>query len=169
LPTARRRRSRRAEQRGHAALARNPADRARFARSAVAPPPQIRLGRTRSNGLAPALLVLLERGAARHPELVASLEGRIVFRYAEDFAPTRVRFGSRVTVVEDGDLRKPDLVISGRLPDIVHVAAAPKVRGVPSPHSLRGLIAIARVARGRLAITGDRRLARSVLRLLAIG
>jgi hypothetical protein len=143
LPTARPQRSRRAER-------------------------PIRLGRTRRNGLAPALLVLLERGAARHPELLAGLEAQVVFRYREDFAPTRVKFRPRVTVVEDGDLRNPHLVISGSLPDIVHVAAAPQVRGVPSPHSLRGLIAIARVARGRVTITGDRRIARAVLRLLSI-
>lgn len=112
--------------------------------------------------------MLLERGATRQPELARGMRARIVFRYAEGFTPTRVRFGPRVTVVEDGDLKQPDLVISGSLPDIVHVAAAPQIRGVPSPHSLRGLVAIARVARGRVAIDGDRRLARNVLRLLAI-
>jgi hypothetical protein len=114
------------------------------------------------------LLVLLERGAARHPELLENARGRVVFRYEEGFTPTRVRFGPRAAVVEDGDVREPDLSISGSLPDIIHVAAAPQVRGIPGPHSLRGLIAIARVARGRVAIVGDRRLARQVLRLLAI-
>jgi hypothetical protein len=145
LPTARRRRSRRAEA-----------------------PPRLKLGRTRRNGLAPALLVLLERGSMRNPDLLEGVRGRVVFRYEEGFTPTRIRFGPRTAVVEDGDVREPDLAISGSLPDIIHVAAAPQIRGLPGPHSLRGLIAIARVARGRVAIVGDRRLARQVLRLLAI-
>jgi hypothetical protein len=113
-------------------------------------------------------MALLDRGAARHPELLGTMRGNVVFRYAEGFTSTRIRFAPRSVVVEDGELREPDLVISGSLPDIIHVAAAPQVRGLPSPHSLRGLVAIARMARGRLSISGDRRLARLVLRLLAV-
>jgi hypothetical protein len=147
-----------------------PAARARVARAAGTEidPPRIRLGRTRASGLAPALFSLLERGAERRPALVNAVRGRVVFRYHEGYTPTRISFGPRAVVVEDGNLRKPDLVIAGSLPDIVHVAAAPSVRGVPSPHSLHGLVAIARVARGRVRIEGDRALARSVLRLLAL-
>jgi len=114
------------------------------------------------------MFALLDRGAALRPAALQGLHGTVVFRYAEGYVPTRVRFGPRAIVVEDGDSRGPDLAISGRLPDIVHLTAAPHLRGVPSPHSLRGLIAIARVARGRVKVEGDRRLARSVLRLLAI-
>lgn len=171
MPTERRQRSRRADAGAEAppGLRGGPVARARAARDETArQAPAIKLGRTRANGLAPAFFSLLERGAQRHPVLVARVRGKVVFRYHEGYTPTRITFGSRAIVIEDGDLRKFDLAIAGTLPDIVHVAAAPSVGGVPSPHSLRGLVAIARVARGRVRIEGDRALARSVLRLLAL-
>jgi hypothetical protein len=148
---------------------RHPAARARVAATtAEQPPPTVRLGRTRANGLAPSLLALLERGAQMHPVIASQVRGKVVFRYHEGYAPTRVSFGPRAIVVEDGNVRKPDVVIAGTLPDIVHVASAPQVGGMPSPHSLRGLIALARVARGRVQVEGDRTLARRLLRLLAL-
>ena len=65
------------------------------------------------------------------------MRGRVVFRFAEDFSPLRIHFRPRSVVVEDGDSRKPDLVISGRLPDIVHFATVPtlqgRLHGVPDP------------------------------------
>jgi hypothetical protein len=128
----------------------------------------VRLGRTRANGLAPALLALLERGVQLHPSIAARVRGKVVFRYDEGYTPTRVSFGPRAVVVEDGNLRKPDVVIAGTLPDIVHVASAPQLGGLPSPHSPRGLVALARVARGRVIVDGDRTLARRLLRLLAL-
>jgi hypothetical protein len=148
---------------------RHPAARARIATAPEAlAPPVVRLGRTRANGLAPALFALLERGVQLHPRIAARVRGRVVFRYHEGYTPTRVSFGPRAVVVEDGNVRKPDVVIAGTLPDIVHVASAPQVAGLPSPHSLRGLVALARVARGRVTVDGDRTLARRLLRLLAL-
>jgi hypothetical protein len=126
------------------------------------------MGRTSANGIAPSLYGLIERGVERHPEVADRLEGRVVFRFAEDFSPVRIAFRARSVLVEDGDLRRPDLVIAGRLPDVVHLATAPHWRGLPSPRHKRGRAAIGRVARRRVAIKGDRRLARGVMELLSL-
>ena len=96
----------------------------------------------------------------------------MVFRFHEDFSPLRVAFNPKSVVVEDGDLRKPDLVIAGRLPDIVHFATVPTLRGrfhgVPDPRAPRGRAALAKLASGRVQMEGDRTLARLLLRLLAV-
>ena len=134
--------------------------------------PTIRLGRMVEDGVAPSIFGLIERGIAREPELAGQMRGRVVFRFAEDFSPLRIQFKPRSVIVEDGDSRKPDLVIAGRLPDIVHFATVPTLRGrlhgVPDPRRPRGRRALSRLASGRVRIEGDRALARRVLRLLAI-
>jgi hypothetical protein len=100
------------------------------------------------------------------------MRGRVVFRFAEDFSPLRITFRPRSVVVEDGDSRKPDLVIEGRLPDIVHFATVPtlqgRLHGVPDPRRPRGRRALRRLASGRVRIEGDRVLGRRLLRLLAV-
>ncbi len=124
------------------------------------------------NGVAPSILAMIERGIAREPGLAARMRGRVVFRFSEDFSPLRVSFRARTVVVEDGDLRKPDLVVAGSLPDIVHFAAVPtlggRLHGVPDPREARGRIALSRLARGRVRLEGDNALARRLLRLLAV-
>lgn len=124
------------------------------------------------DGIAPSILGLIERGIAREPELAAELRGRVVFRFRDDFSPLRVTFRPRTVVIEDGDLRKPDLVISGRLPDIVHMATVPmlggRLHGVPDPRQASGRAALGRLASGRVHIEGDTALARRVMRLLAV-
>jgi len=111
---------------------------------------------------------LIDRGVGQRPAVAAALRGRVVFRFAEDFAPVRVTFRARSVLVEDGNLRTPDLVIAGSLPDIVHIATASLWRGIPSPRRRRGRTALAHVARGRVRIEGDRKLARGLLTLLAL-
>jgi hypothetical protein len=124
------------------------------------------------DGVAPSIFGLIERGIAREPELAAKMRGRVVFRFTEDFSPLRIHFKPRSVVVEDGDSRNPDLVISGRLPDIVHFATVPTLRGrlqgVPDPRRPRGRRALGRIASGRVRIEGDRVLGRRLLRLLAV-
>lgn len=124
------------------------------------------------DGVAPSLLGLIERGIARDPALAGEMRGRVVFRFSEDFSPLRISFRPKSVVIEDGDLRKPDLVVAGRLPDIVHMATVPTLRGrfsgVPDPRQARGRAALSRLASGRVAIEGDRTLGRRLLRLLAI-
>jgi hypothetical protein len=114
------------------------------------------------------MFALLDRGVGRRPRVAGRLRGTVVFRFAEDLSPAKVIFGPRIIRVEDGDARSPDLAIAGRLPDIVHLAAAPAWRGVPNPGRRLGRAAIASVYRGRVSLDGDRRLARGVLQLLAL-
>jgi hypothetical protein len=134
--------------------------------------PTIRLGRMVEDGVAPSIFGLVERGIAREPGLAAQMRGRVVFRFAEDFSPLRIHFRPRSVVVEDGDSRKPDLVITRRLPDIVHFATVPtlqgRLHGVPDPRRPRGRRALSRIASGRVRIEGDRVLGRRLLRLLAV-
>jgi hypothetical protein len=132
----------------------------------------VRLGRMVEDGVAPSIFGLIERGIAREPALAGEMRGRVVFRFAEDFSPLRITFKPRSVVVEDGDSRRPDLVIEGSLPDIVHFATVPTLRGrlhgVPDPRQPRGRKALRRLADGRVRVTGDRVLGRRLLRLLAV-
>jgi hypothetical protein len=131
-------------------------------------PKPVRVGRTSEDGIAPAMLGSIERGISRRPEVADAMEGRIVFRFSEPIAPLRMTFKARSVLVEDGDLRTPDLVIAGRLPDIVHLATAPHWRGLPSPRHKRGRAALGQVARRRVTVQGDRRLARGLMQLLSV-
>jgi len=132
----------------------------------------VRLGRMVEDGVAPSIFGLIERGIAREPHLASEMRGRVVFRFAESFSPIRITFRPRSVVVEDGDSRRPDLVIEGSLPDIVHFATVPTLRGrlhgVPDPRQPRGRKALRRLADGRVKVTGDRVLGRRLLRLLAV-
>jgi hypothetical protein len=134
--------------------------------------PSVRLGRMVEDGVAPSIFGLIERGMTRDPDLAAAMRGRVVFRFAEDYSPMRISFRPRTVLVEDGDLRKPDLVISGRLPDIVHFATVPtlggRLVGVPDPRQPRGRAALGQLASGRVRVEGNRALARHLVRLLAV-
>jgi hypothetical protein len=130
--------------------------------------PRVRLGRRSRDGVAPAFLALIERGLEARPEVAASLRGRAVFRFSEEIAPLRITFRARTVVVEDGDLRRPDLVMSGRMADIVNLTTVPHWRGLPNPVVRPGRAALSTVLRGRVRVEGDRRLARGLLRLLSL-
>lgn len=136
---------------------------------------KVRLGHLVEDGVAPSIWGLLELGVERRPEIVAQMRGRVVFRFSEDFSAMRISFQPKTVVIEDGDLRKPDVVISGSMPDIVHFLTVPQLKGfggrfggVPDPRAARGRVALARVASGRVKIEGDRALARRLLQLLAL-
>jgi hypothetical protein len=124
------------------------------------------------DGVAPSIFGLIERGIAREPALASRMRGRVVFRFAEEFSPLRITFRPKSVIVEDGDLRKPDLVIAGRLPDIVHFATVPtlggRLHGLPDPRQPRGRAALKRLAEGRIKVDGDNALARRLIRLLAV-
>ena len=60
--------------------------------------------------------------------------------------------------VEDGDLRNPDLVVTGSLPHVVQLTVTPMVRfGIPDFRDSRGRAALLRVASGRVRLGGDGR------------
>ncbi len=148
--------------------------RVRFRAAASAPVPaangpvEVRLGRTSRDGVAPSMFVWLERGVALRPEVAREIRGRVTFRWAEEIAPLTVHFAAGTIDVFDGDLRKPDLVVGGRLPDVVHMATAPLLLGIPNPASRHGLAAILGLYRGRVSLEGDRTMARRLIQLLAL-
>src|SRR3954447_23063685 len=133
---------------------------------------RVKLGHVDPNGIAPSLYVLIERGAGRRPKVVSSMRGTVELRFKEKFTPVRMDFGDDHVVVEDAredeERERPDLVIQGSLPDIVQLAAAPLVGGLPTPTHKRGRAALARVAGRRVKIEGSPMLARRLLKLLEI-
>jgi hypothetical protein len=130
--------------------------------------PGLRLGATTDDGIAPTMFGLLDRGMRRRPELARDMQGVVELRFAEDIAPVRIAFESDEVVVEDGESASPDLVITGRLPHIVHLTTAPMVGGLPNPARRHGRAALGRLRRRDLRIEGDRALGRKLLRLLEL-
>jgi hypothetical protein len=114
---------------------------------------------------------LIEHGAQRRPEAARSLDGRIELRFTEDYAPIRVTFEPRGILVEDAPDEadwSPDLVIHGSLPDVVQLASAPLMGGIPKLTDRRGRAALASMAGRRVRIDGSTKLARRLLRLLQL-
>jgi hypothetical protein len=137
----------------------------------VSRPPRVRLGHLAPNGIAPSVLALIERGAQRRPAQAHGIEGKIEIRFEEPYAPVRLTFGSQEILVEDASEDGgfvPDLVIRGSLPEVVQLAAAPQLGGLPKLTDKRGRRALVGVARGRVRFEGSQRLGRRLLRLLQI-
>jgi hypothetical protein len=136
---------------------------------------EVKLGRLAENGISASMYGLIERGAAKRPKIAKELRGTVEIRFKEDFAPVRAIFGSEGILVEDGvpeehgeEPFKPDLVISGSLPQIVQLASAPLFGGLPKPTTAHGRAALAKVAGRKVKIEGSPLLARRVLKLLEI-
>jgi hypothetical protein len=136
----------------------------------VSEAPRVKLGHQAPNGIAAGLLALVERGAMRRPRVARELRGRVEIRFEEDYAPVRLHFADDHVLVEDGSGRrwKSDLVIEGSLPDVVQLATAPLVGGLPRPTHKRGRAALASVAARRVRIEGSPMLARRVMKLLEV-
>jgi hypothetical protein len=132
----------------------------------------VRLGKPAPNGIAASVYGLVDRGAAKRPQVARALSGKVELRFREGFPPVRISFGPKGILVEDDQGGrndwKPDLVISGSLPDIVQLAAAPLFGGLPKPTDARGRAALAGVAGRRVKIEGSPLLARRLLKLLEI-
>lgn len=152
-------------------MAKTPAKRPRRSAAKVAQD-RVRLGYVDENGIAPSLYVLIERGSGKRPKVAASMRGTVEVRFKERFTPVRMEFADDHVLVQDTQQdekrERPDLVIQGSLPDIVQLASAPLVGGVPKPTHSRGRAAIARVAGRRVRIEGSPLLARRLLKLLEI-
>ena len=118
--------------------------------------PEVKLGQTVANGIAPSMFALIDRGVGRRPELANELNGKVVIRFREEIAPVRITFGRRVIRIEDGDMRNPDLTVTGSLPHIVQLTVTPMGRfGIPDFRDSRGRAALLRVASGRVRLGGD--------------
>jgi hypothetical protein len=136
----------------------------------VPDPHRVKLGHQAPNGIAAGLLALVERGAAKRPRVAREMRGRVEIRFAENYAPVRLDFQNDHVLVEDGNGKrwKNDLLIEGSLPDVVQLATAPLVGGVPKPTNRRGRAALATVAARRVRIEGSPMLARRVMKLLEV-
>jgi hypothetical protein len=139
----------------------------------------LRLGHLADDGIAPSVYVLIERGAARRPGVARAARGVAELRFSEAIAAVRIVFGDGEIVVEDaganggggatgGRAPEPDLVVAGRLPDIIKLTTAPMVAGVPSPIDRRGRAVLGHLARGRIQVRGDRALGRQLMALMAL-
>ena len=131
--------------------------------SATAVP--VRLGATTDDGIALGMVALVERGVGLRPALVREAHGQVVLRFA-GMDPLCVDFSGDQVVVRDGEADDPDVVIDGRLPDVLRLLEAPMVAGMPNPIARDGRRALARIADGRVRISGDRALARRLLAIL---
>jgi hypothetical protein len=132
----------------------------------------VRLGHIEPNGICPSMFGLIEHGVHRRPDSARALRGRFELRFTEDFARIALAFEPDGILVEDlveddGDW-SPDVVIRGSLPDVVQLASAPLMGGIPKVTDRRGRAALARVAGGRVRIEGSRLLARRLLQLLQL-
>ena len=128
----------------------------------------LRIGATSDDGIAPTMYGLLDRGLRSRPDLAHAMRGLVELRFAEDIAPVRIAFDAGEVLVEDGSWEAPDLVISGRLPHIVHLTTAPMLGGLPNPARRHGRMALGRLRRRDVRIEGDRTLGRQLLRLLEL-
>lgn len=128
--------------------------------------PPVRLGATTPDGIAPAIFALIARGVEERPEVARRLRGRIEIRPDEAIDPIRLEFSDAGVLVEDGSWLAPDVVIEGRLPDIVHMTVASTVAGVPNPAVRGGRAAFGHITRRRVRIAGRRALGRRLLQLM---
>jgi hypothetical protein len=131
-------------------------------------PPALRLGATTEDGIAPTLFALLERGIRRRPEVARAMLGLVELRFTEDIDSVRISFEGDEVVVEDGSWEDADLVVSGRLPHVVHLTTTPMLAGIPNPATRHGRTTLGRLRRGHVTVQGDRELGRNLMRLLEL-
>jgi hypothetical protein len=130
--------------------------------------PEVRLGALREGGLAPAIMVMVERGVQRRPEQARALRLEIELQIEERYPPVRIVFGEDGVLVEDGPAVAPGLRISGTLPDLAAMMVAPTFAGVPSPMDPRGRAAIGLFASRRVRIQGRVGALRSFISLIRL-
>lgn len=59
------------------------------------PAPRMRLGRQAPNGISASIYGLVERGLGKQPRVAKVIRGTVEFRFKEDFATVRVKFGDK--------------------------------------------------------------------------
>ena len=126
-------------------------------------PPSVVLGPLRPGGIAPSVFVLVERGAARRPQMAAATHGEAVLSFSEGYPPVAIHFGGDEIVVGEEPSEEPEVTIAGSLALISGLLVAPMFGGVP-----RSRGALTALARGEIRITGRRSLARRLLAIMAL-
>ena len=130
--------------------------------------PEVRLGSLREGGLAPAIMVIVERGVQLRPAEARALRLEVELRMEETYPPIRIVFGDDGVLVEDGPAAAPGLRITGTLPDLAALMVAPTLGGVPNPVDARGRAAIGLFASGRVRIQGRVGVLRSFVSLIRL-
>lgn len=130
--------------------------------------PEVRLGALQEDGLAPAVMAIVDRGIRRRPDLARALRAEVELAFQEGHPPVRIVFEAGVVVVEDGPAHNPDVRIDGRLGDHIALMVAPVVGGVPSVFDARGRAALGLVVSGRVRIQGSLGLLRRFLGVIHV-
>ena len=130
--------------------------------------PQVELGQVAEGGVAPAIMAIVDRGAAQRPDLAGTLEAEGELNIEERYPPVRIVFDGGRILVEDGSAHAPDLRVSGTLPDLVSLMVAPVVGGLPNPMAAKGRAALGMVAARRVRVEGRVGLLRRFLGLIRI-
>jgi hypothetical protein len=130
--------------------------------------PIVELGRLQVGGVAPAIMAIVDRAAARRPDVVSGLRAEIELSIEERYPPVRIVFGGDAVLVEDGPALEPDLRITGTLPDLVSLMVAPLLGGVPNPIDRRGRAVLGMLAQRRVRLDGRLSLLRQFLAVIQI-
>jgi hypothetical protein len=130
--------------------------------------PRVKLGRLEQGGVAPAIMAIVDRGVKERPALSNGLQAEIELDMGSRYPPVRIVFAGRLVLVEDGAADRPDLRVSGQLPDLVSLMVAPLVGGVPNPINARGRAALGMVAFRRIRVEGKLALLRRFLGVIQV-
>jgi hypothetical protein len=129
---------------------------------------EVVLGETREHSIAATVFAIVDRAASMRPRDARALQGRTVRLSLGDHPSVLLRFGGEVVEVADDDGSDANLEIAGDLADVTALLAAPLAAGVPNPTAAEGRRALARLADGRVALTGSMTVGRRVLQLLSL-
>jgi len=130
--------------------------------------PEVRLGRLADGGVAPAIMAIVDRGVRQRPHLAGDLRAEVELDMGKRYPPVRIVFDEGTVLVEDGASKRPDLRVSGQLPDLVSLMVAPLVGGLPNPIDRRGRAALGMVALGRVRVDGKLGLLRRFLGVIRV-
>jgi hypothetical protein len=130
--------------------------------------PDVKLGRIKRGGLAPAIMAIVERGVRSNAELAQGIEAEIQFEFEEGYPPVRVVFDPHDVLVEDGQAVAPDLRVVGALPDLIGLMVTPLLGGLPNPINARGRAALGMVVLRRVRFEGRLALMRQLIRVIRV-
>jgi hypothetical protein len=130
--------------------------------------PEVKLGRLQEGGVAPAIMAIVDRGVSRRPHLASGLYAEIELDMGSRYPQVRIAFENGTVLVEDAEAERPDLRISGQLPDLVSLMVMPLVGGLPNPIDRRGRAALGLLAFRRVRVEGKLALMRRFLGVIQV-
>ncbi|HEY2435733.1 MAG TPA: hypothetical protein VGH93_01030 [Solirubrobacteraceae bacterium] len=130
--------------------------------------PAVKLGRLAEGGVAPAIMAIVDRGVRQRPAISNGLRAEIELNMGTHYPPVRIVFSDGVVLVEDAPGERPDLRVTGKLPDLVSLMVAPLVGGLPNPINARGRAVLGMVAQRRVRVEGRIGLLRRFLGVIQV-